>query len=233
MNADATPLSFGPVNRPLFGWLNVPAGGAAQGGVVLCQPLGIEATCVYYTYRLLADRLAQLGLAVLRFDYDGTGDSYGQETDPGRLESWLGSVTAATDFLSERGVGPIGLVGVRMGGLFAASEAARRGGVDALALWDPCLSGRAFVREQRFLRLVSEHETKNGGDDDDAAGAVEAPGLRMERETVADLSGLAIKQTEGRVADRALVLIPPGLSRPRVLEDRLAGTKVDWQEATG
>ena len=232
-HANATPLSFGPTDRPLFGWLTVPPGGTAQGGIVLCQPLGIEATCVYYTYRLLADRLAQLGLAVLRFDYDGTGDSYGHETDPDRLESWLASVTAATDFLVERGVGSIGLGGIRMGGLFAASEAARRGGVDALALWDPCLSGRAFVREQRFLRLLSGDETKNGDLDGGFGGAVEAPGLRMEPETVAELSDLTIEGMQGSLARRTLVLVPPGLSRPPVLEDKLVGTAVDWQEATG
>ncbi len=50
---------------------------------MLCQPLGIESICVYYSYRLLAER----GLAVLRFDYDGTGDSTGQETDPDRVRA--------------------------------------------------------------------------------------------------------------------------------------------------
>ncbi len=93
---------------------------------MLCQPLGIEAICVYYTYRLLADRLAEQGLAVLRFDYDGTGDSTGQETDPDRVEAWLSSVTAAADVLVGAGVSDIGLVGVRIGGLFAANEAVRR-----------------------------------------------------------------------------------------------------------
>ena len=117
--------------------------------------MGIEAICVYFTYRKLADRLAEQGLAVLRFDYDGTGDSAGQETDPGRVDAWLSSVTAAVDELAATGVPRIGLVGVRMGGLFAAHEAARRGGVDALVLWDPCVSGKAFLREQRMLRLLS------------------------------------------------------------------------------
>ena len=205
--------------------------GTAKGGVVLCQPLGIEATCVYFSYRLLADRLAALGLAVLRFDYDGTGDSYGNETDPGRLESWLGSVKAATDFLVEREVGGIALVGTRMGGLFAAAEAARRGGVDALALWDPCLSGRGYLREQRFLRLLSTEDSKEA--DADLGTAVEAPGIRLEPETVDAFSGLAIEDMEGPLARRTLVLTPPGLSRPRVLEKCLADTAVDWQEATG
>jgi alpha-beta hydrolase superfamily lysophospholipase len=222
-----TPLWFGPSERPLFGWLHLPEDGTAHGGVVLCQPLGIEATCVYYTYRLLADRLADLGLAVLRFDYDGTGDSAGEELDPRRLEAWLASVHEATEFLSATGVEAIGLAGIRMGGLFAATEAARRGGVDALALWDPCLSGKSYLRQQRFLRQIS------GGDEATPDGAVEAPGICFAPETVADFASLDLAQLEGPLAKRILVLVPPDNSPPRTLSRRLEGQSVDWDEATG
>jgi pimeloyl-ACP methyl ester carboxylesterase len=226
-HASATPFWFGPKERPLFGWLHLPIDQVARGGVVLCPPLGIEAICVYFSYRALAERLAGLGLAVLRFDYDGTGDSSGSETDPGRVEAWLGSVTAAVDRLADTGVGAIGLAGIRMGGLFAASEAARRGGVDALVLWDPCPSGRAFLREQRFLRSLTV------GDQTGDEKAVEGPGILFEAETVHGLSDLDIVRMEGPLAHRHLVLVPPGRSRPPALERRLSGSKVEWQAATG
>jgi alpha-beta hydrolase superfamily lysophospholipase len=224
---DPTPLWFGPDERPLFGWLHLPEGRTAHGGVVLCQPLGIEATCLYYTYRLLADRLCDLGLAVLRFDYDGTGDSAGGELDPNRLDAWLGSVHEGTDFLSATGVEAIGLVGVRMGGLFAAGEAARRGGVDALALWDPCTSGKSYLRQQRLLRQVS------GGGEATPDGAIEAPGICFGRDTVAELSTLDIATMEGAFAKRILALVPPQTSAPQSLIRRLDGQSVDWEEATG
>jgi alpha-beta hydrolase superfamily lysophospholipase len=223
----ATPLWFGPSERPLFGWLHLPEGGVVRGGVVLCQPLGIEAICVYFSYRLLAERLAGLGLAVLRFDYDGTGDSSGRETDPDRLDAWLDSVTAATDVMDGTGVGAIGLVGIRVGGLFAAHEAARRGGVAALVLWDPTLSGKAFLREQKFLRTLGL------GEDGASDASIEAPGIRFEAETVKELADLELASMEGPLADRTLVLVPPGRSRPRGLTRRLEGLPVEWQEATG
>ncbi len=225
--AESTPFWFGPGDRELFGWLHLPAGRVVRGGVVLCQPLGIEAICVYFSYRLLAERLAQRGLAVLRFDYDGTGDSSGMEDDPDRLDAWLESVSAATDALQALGVDNVGLVGVRMGALFAAHEATRREGVDALVLWDPCLSGRSFLREQRFLRLLS------GSGSDQDSEAVDAPGLRFEPETVKALSDLDVRRMPGSLARRTLVLIPPDVSRPTSLERRLEGADVDWQEATG
>ncbi len=233
---EATPMWFGSDDRPLFGWLHLPVGGAVSGGVVLCQPLGIEAICVYYSYRLLADELAARGLAVLRFDYDGTGDSAGQETDPGRVEDWLASVGTATDTLLGTGVTRVGLVGLRIGGLFAAQEAVRRGGVDALVLWDACLSGRAFLREQRFLRVLSaggDVADGGGGRDSSDEEAVEAPGLRFEPETVRALADLDLTRTDGPLAARTLVLTPPDLSRPRRLQRRLEGHQVEWHEATG
>ena len=223
----ATPLWFGPDDRPLFGWLHLPADGRVRGGVVLAAPLGIEAICTYFTYRLVAQELADRGIAVLRFDYEGTGDSSGLETDPDRLDAWLASLAAAVDLLVGMGITALGLAGTRMGGLFAAHEAARRGGVSALALWDPCLSGKSFLREQRFLRLLSE----TGGDP--AEEAVEAPGLRFEADTVKALTDLELTTLPGTLARRTLVLIPPDVSKPRALLHRLEGTAVEWQEATG
>ena len=223
----STPFWFGPTERPLFGWLHLPEDHQVRGGVVLCQPLGIEASCVYYSYRLLADQLAAQGVAVLRYDYDGTGDSFGNETDPDRVETWLSSVTVATEYLVGIGVDSVGLVGVRMGALFAAHEASRRSDVDVLVLWDPCLSGRAFLREQRFLRQMSG-EGGPAGDD-----AVEAPGIRIERETVKTLSDLDLTRMPGDFAPRILTLVPPEVSRPKALERRLDGLNVEWQEATG
>ena len=43
----ADPLWFGPVERPLFGWFHVPAGGRARSGGVLCPPIGDEERRVY------------------------------------------------------------------------------------------------------------------------------------------------------------------------------------------
>ncbi len=191
---------------------------------MLCAPLGIEALCAYFTFRVLADRLARRGLAVLRFDYDGTGDSSGDQDDPHRVPAWLGSVTAAVDLMSGLGLDSLGLVGMRMGALFGAKEAVRRAGVDALVLWDPCASGKAFLREQRAYRMVSL-----GGEDHD--GAVEAPGVRFDAATAGDLSGLDLAGLEGSLADRLLVLEHPERLRPRRLVRRLDGLDVEWAAA--
>ena len=118
---------------------------------MLCPPLGIEAICAYFTYRKVAVRLAEAGLAVLRVDYDGTGDSFGDSTEPNRVASWTDSVGSAIDTLEQIGVDRVALLGMRVGALLAALAAARRERIDALVLWDPCLTGSSFVREQQAL----------------------------------------------------------------------------------
>ena len=45
---------FGPAERPLHGYLHVPA--EPRAGVILCAPIGYEAWCAYATYRMYAER---------------------------------------------------------------------------------------------------------------------------------------------------------------------------------
>lgn len=223
----ATPLWFGPPERALFGWFHAPDSSRARGGVVLCPPLGIEAICTYFSYRVLADRLAEGGLAVVRFDYDGTGDSVGDQTDPGRVAAWQRSVDDAIALLTGSGIRSIGLGGIRMGALLAADAATRTEGVRALALWDPCLSGQSFLREQTAFRLLSL------GGDVAGDGSVEAPGLRFSADTVEALSRIDLLKIEDRMADRVLVLEDPDKPRSSRLGKRLGGVNVHWGSAVG
>src|SRR5438270_2246619 len=106
----ATPLWFGPDGRELFAWLHVPDSGTARAGVVLCPPVGYEYAATHRTFRTLAERLEQHGIAALRLDYDGTGDSAGSDTDAGRVAAWTASVDAALDALRAAGAPALGVV---------------------------------------------------------------------------------------------------------------------------
>ena len=98
----ATPTWFGPEDRPLFGWVHVPDVPGGQ-GVVLCPSIGLEGEASQLAYRALAVALADAGCTVLRFDYDGIGDSAGRMTDPGRLAEWITSIAAASTTCGRRG----------------------------------------------------------------------------------------------------------------------------------
>ena len=95
-----TPMLFGPASRQLFGLFHAPERDARL-AVVICMPLGQEAVRGHRLFRVLADRLARAGVAVLRFDYHGSGDSPGEDTD-GDLEGWRRDVCTAHEELRRR-----------------------------------------------------------------------------------------------------------------------------------
>jgi alpha-beta hydrolase superfamily lysophospholipase len=142
--------------RYLFAWHHGPHPTIRRrGAVVLCPPLGSDYVVAYRVWRILAERLAGAGFDVLRFDYEGTGDSSGDLEEPGRLEAWFGNIgRVVEEARALAGGGDVTLVGLRIGATLALHAAASRGGVDRLVLWSPFRSGKAYVRELKaFARL--------------------------------------------------------------------------------
>jgi pimeloyl-ACP methyl ester carboxylesterase len=221
----ASPLVFEAAGGWCFGWHH-PATGTRRGvGVVLCRPFGYEAICAYRTYTMLAEGLAQDGFDVLRFDYQGTGDSSGGDTDPDRVDAWLASIAAAVGQLRQAsGVSRIVLGGVRLGATLAMRAAASMGGVDALVLWAPC-TGRAFGRELRAASAARE-ESAQGAD-------IEALGYRYTAATLQQLAELDRQPMAVAPAQRALVIgrddMPTDAKWAATLEQHgVQTTSVQW-----
>src|SRR5688572_1386655 len=134
-----TPIRFGPTSRQLFGLFHPADERRAKGSaVLLCNPFGHEAMRVHRFYRLLADRLSRKGVAALRFDYHGTGDSPGED-DEGEMQGWTQDILEAQrELMRLSGARQLCCFGARLGArlaLMAAPQAA--GGVQKLVLWDP------------------------------------------------------------------------------------------------
>lgn len=226
MPAEAT--WFGPADRPLAGWLHVPDDGTVRGGVVICPPLGLEYVTSHRALRTVAELLAVRGFAALRFDYDGTGDSAGDPDDPGRVAAAFAGIGAALDEMRDTvGDVPIAVVGLRMGATLAAVRLADPGAAavraDALVLWDPCRSGRAFLRQQRSLGLVV-------GCRDPGDGGVDAPGFRYSPSTVQDLGSLDLSALAPIPLPNVLVLTRPGQDAPASLSAATSETVAGMPE---
>ncbi|MDQ2106645.1 serine aminopeptidase domain-containing protein, partial [Azospirillum isscasi] len=197
-----------------FGWLHPAAG---RRGVVLCAPYGGEAPATHRAWLRFAETLAVAGLPVLRFDYPGTGDSAGGEEEPGRLDAWIGGIRAAAAHLrAVTGVEEVALVGLRLGGLLAAT-AAREVGADALVLLAPFPSGRAFVQELRAVALLAERPP----DAPPAVGpeGIDSAGFRLTPETAEALRALDLTRMTEAPARRVLILDRPE-GRGAVLAER-------------
>jgi dienelactone hydrolase len=145
---------FGSPDRPLAGFVHMPKG-PSTGGVIICAPFGYEAVCAHRTLRQLAQRLADHGQLVLRFDYEGTGDSAGSGFEPDLLERWQSSVAAAAEELRRRGVPHPALVGVRLGAALACRAVASDADLGPLVLWAPVTSGKRYRQELRGQAAAS------------------------------------------------------------------------------
>jgi alpha-beta hydrolase superfamily lysophospholipase len=217
--AEHTQVWFGPEARPLFGWLSRPVGGVARGGAVLCPPMGEEGRAAHRTFRRLADELAAAGIVALRFDYDGTGDSAGLQDEPDRVTAWLESVEAARQYLLDLGTPSVAAVGMRLGATLAACRAAASEPFSALVCWDPCLSGRTFLREGEALYGFGENAELAVPDD----GLRHTPGFQYDAATASDLRGLDLGRlpADRRLADQLLLLTREDRPSPPALTSRL------------
>jgi uncharacterized protein len=134
-----TSFHFGSRQRRLFGYYEpAQANSSKLRAVLLCHPMGNEQVFAYRSMRQLAARLVRAGFHVLRFDYFGTGDSYG-DTGEGDLAGWCGDIETAIEELKEiTGATKVDLAGLRLGANLSARVAADRPQeINKLILWEP------------------------------------------------------------------------------------------------
>lgn len=210
---------FGPADALILAHIHIPDDGRSRGAVVLCPPLGKEHLDTYRGMKALAEHLADRGLTSVRFDYAGVGDSSRDQDSPDAVRAWRHSVVAAIDLARATGGAHITVVGLRAGALLAATALPECGPVDAVVLWDPVLSGRSALREQRALYRVTQ-----GADDPDdlrisIIGGVLAP------EAAADLGALKIEASAFAGTRTLLAVRPAARDTPAVsaLADALGG----------
>ena len=152
-NSSVLPFYFGCCQKQLYGCYHAPRAEQSRNcGVVICQPMGHEYIYSHRALRQLATRLADVGFPVLRFDFYGCGDSSGDLGDA-YLSQWLQDISAAIAELRSRArLRDICLIGVRLGAALAFMTAAQEYGVQALVLWDPVVSGKAYIEEIQLLQ---------------------------------------------------------------------------------
>jgi uncharacterized protein len=127
---------------------------SGESPVLICPPVGHEYVRSYNAIRKLCERLSREGIAVLKFDYCGLGDSCGDGHDVG-VDEWRQNIRAAAAELSQRtGRNRITVVGLRMGAALAAGLRVEGVAINNLVLWDPIVDGASHLAElQRLHRL--------------------------------------------------------------------------------
>lgn len=192
---------FGDPGRPQLGWLSRPAAGVGASGIVIAPPVGYEYWCSHRALRALAERLSLAGHAVLRIDYDGTGDSSGDQWEPGRVAAWQRTLADAVAELRRLGAEEITLAGARLGGAFALLGGRELGAAKIVA-WLPVTSGRRYAKE---LKLLST-PVPDGGDPSPQPGTIAVSGNVFSPETVHDLQALGLEPVTEAPAPAMLIV---------------------------
>ena len=127
----------------------------ASSGWIFCNPFFEEKLFTQRVYRNFARTLAGLGCAVLRFDYEGDGDSEGDVESIG-LQDRVNDLEDACGFLrGHSSVSSIGLFGLRLGGTVALLGARALGAREVL-VWSPAVEGSQMFHELIRFNLTTQ-----------------------------------------------------------------------------
>lgn len=184
---------FGPSANYLFGAYHPPQNGNRREGIVLCNPFGQEYMRAHRSLRRLAINLSALGYSVLRFDYRGTGDSAGTIAGLSTAD-WQEDIRLAVQELMDIAAVPkVALLGLRVGALLAAQVAANNPQISRLLLWDPIVSGQAYI-DDLGISIAARASRSNfiAGD-----GTLHFNGFSMPRSFQQSLANLDLRQTQG------------------------------------
>jgi pimeloyl-ACP methyl ester carboxylesterase len=159
---------------------------------VLCYPWGAEYVYAHRTMRQLAVKLSAGGFHTLRFDYFGTGDSGGEDSEANPAAADI-DVESAIDGLQDIvGVARVALIGLRLGATLAARTAMRcKEKVEALVLWDPIVSpedmagGMTRSLPARTLMMLTETHAVENAFTGITAESMSAPCPWVEEATIA------------------------------------------------
>jgi pimeloyl-ACP methyl ester carboxylesterase len=144
---------FGPGYQRIFANYHPASGGGSEVLTVICPPLFSDYMRTHLALRELALALAERGQHVLRFDYRGTGDSFG-ELGEVTVSDWLEDIALAVREGGEiSGSSAVRLLGVRAGALLACAAARASSDVQRLVLWDPVPDGAGYLQVLRHIQV--------------------------------------------------------------------------------
>lgn len=138
------------LGRKLFGILHRPPTTHICPGVVIFHGFASHKIGRNRSYVKLAEALSQNGIAVLRFDFGGCGDSEGSLSDM-TIHSLISDGSAAINFLKTQSFidqDKIGIVGSSLGGAIAVlTSVLVAKDIKALCLWAPVASGELWYAD--------------------------------------------------------------------------------------
>lgn len=184
------------------GGQSCPHGGSGRPAVLVLPAFAEEMNKSRRMVSLFAQRAQAAGITTLVPDLYGTGDSEG-DFGAATLETWAADLQRCLGWLVERCAVPVSILAVRCGSLLLDLLPADRRSGGHLVLWQPVVSGRAFVNQFLRLRLAGDLLSRGAGHADSAAlrqelqqaGRIEVAGYDVKRELLAGIEAVELRNT--------------------------------------
>jgi len=185
---------FGEESNKIFGFYHPASKKKKKNiGVVICNPIWQEQVRAYRSVLLLSNELMSNGYDVLRFDYYGTGDSYGSNADIS-IDRWMKNIDEAILKLKDLSkIDSVILTGIRFGGTLATLYSINgKYKPNGLVLWSPIFNGKDWIN-----KTLSNHDVWLGGSfakntifsknrkEDEANGFIISNSIRLDIEKIA------------------------------------------------
>lgn len=151
------PFFFSGPHATLFGIVHDAAADVTpREPFVFCHPFGEEKLWAHRVFVTFARQLAERGHPVLRFDYNGHGDSDGEFRDFS-VSTALADIGCAIDWLkTHTGRSQVSLLGLRFGATLARQVVATRHDVASLILWAPIVDAGKYMQELLRINLTTQ-----------------------------------------------------------------------------
>lgn len=142
-------------NEKIFGVFHTPIESAKKvPAILVCHGFAGQKTGRYRLYVTLAEELAKNGIAVLRIDFRGCGDSEGDFVNT-CLTGEVSDAIKGLEFLKNHPLvdsSRLGIFGRSLGGAIAVIAAKKFGSIKSLALWAPMFSAESWHEKWLLLK---------------------------------------------------------------------------------
>ncbi len=153
-----TPIVFDSKGQQVVGMLHLPEGRGRFPAALLLHGFTATKTENHRMFVKLSRQLADHGIASLRFDFRGSGDSAG-DSEELTIRSEVADALEAIEFLANHkriNSRCLALIGMSMGGTIAAHVVAReKSRVKSLVLWAPVAEGAGILDDLSTPDAVS------------------------------------------------------------------------------
>ncbi|MEL6300060.1 MAG: hypothetical protein AAFV47_10600 [Pseudomonadota bacterium] len=194
---------------------------------IVCPPFFGECQRTQLCLRELSISLATAGQHVVRFDYRGTGDSFGE---PESLSAWSNDLRRVVSEARElSGCHTVNLVVVRAAALLLPRWLERADAVGKIVLWDPIWQGTPYIDTYFQHRKMSNFRNRWLTNADRKSVAGELLGFPFPEALARELEGADITGWTAPAHTVAIYTEPPPADAPQ-LNSRQVRFGCNWHQ---